>query len=229
MNKCFFITGTDTNIGKTIVSCALLQGANFMGYKAIGYKPIASGSKETKFGLRNQDSEYLLKYSTVHLEYQDINPFTFKEGTSPNIASKIEKKIIDINKISQGLEKIKKKADYIIIEGAGGWYTPISFNQTLSDWVTKEKIEIILVIGIKLGCINHAILTKKAILNEKLKIVGWIGNHLESTHQYTKEYLETINTFLSPIPCLGNIPFLKNWKKKSMIEYLYLNKIFSYI
>ncbi|WP_395496516.1 dethiobiotin synthase [Arsenophonus endosymbiont of Lipoptena cervi] len=224
MNKCFFITGTDTNVGKTIVSCAILQAANAYGYKTAGYKPVASGSEQLNIELRNLDAQLLKKNSSVKLNYNDVNPIVFTQATSPHIASELTGKMINWSLMCDGLHKLKKLADLIIIEGIGGWYTILYSSYTMADWVIKHQLPIILTIGIKLGCINHAILTTKAIIRSGLTLAGWIANEVILPNQYQQNYLKTLYQQI-PAPCLGIIPHLPHWKTNFIGDFIKLDKI----
>ncbi|XZQ54875.1 MAG: dethiobiotin synthase [Arsenophonus sp.] len=224
MNKCFFLTGTDTGIGKTVVSCALLQAATNHGYLTAGYKPISSGSEKLMCDLRNSDAELLMKNSSLKLNYHDVNPITFSQRTSPHIANQITGNIIDWQIMSIGLNKLKKIANWIIIEGIGGWYTPFSNEKTLADWVVQHKLPVILAVGIKLGCINHAILTAQAIKKNGLLFVGWVANEIILPDQYKINYLLTLQNMLTA-PCLGIIPYLPDWQLNSIGKFINLSKI----
>lgn len=217
--KKFFVTGTDTNIGKTTISSILLKKAKNYGYKTAGYKPISSGMKKykniashfsnNKYQLINQDAYILQKNSSVYLTYKEINPISFLESVPPNILSLINGKEIKIKNLSSGLKKISLKSNWILIEGAGGWFTPISNKYTFSDWVKIEKFKVILIVGIKLGCINHAILTEQSILSNKLTCVGWIANNIYPKNKYTSYYIQTLLSYIKS-PLLGIVPYLKN-------------------
>ena len=209
MKKTWFITGTDTNIGKTIISAILLKQAAQLGYKTAGYKPIATGSINTIDGLRNYDALLLKKNSNVFLKYNQVNPFFFKESVPPNFLIK-KNNNIQFKQLIKGLNNIKKRANWIIIEGIGGWKTPLSNEIILSDWIIQENIPIILVIGIKLGCINHAILTNIAIQKSGQKIYGWFANCcIENNTKLLINYINTIKLYINA-PFLGMIPYIKN-------------------
>ncbi|WP_295164471.1 dethiobiotin synthase [uncultured Buchnera sp.] len=222
MIKKIFITGTDTGIGKTTVSSILLKKANELGYKTAGYKPISSGikkrkiisstTKRNKYKFINRDTIILKENSSVLLDYKEVNPISFSGNTPPHILSLIQKKVIRKKVLSLGLQHISQKSNWILIEGAGGWYTPLSEKYTFSDWVKEEKLEIIFVVGIKLGCINHAILTEKAILSENLTCLGWIANNIVPKNKYTSYYIQTLLSYIKS-PLLGTIPYLKNKHK----------------
>jgi len=205
----YFVTGTDTEVGKTVASCALLQAANRAGFRTAGYKPVASGSEMTTDGLRNTDALALQRNSGVALKYEDVNPYTFAEPTSPHIVSEDEGRPIDAHALSAGLQALSHKADWVLVEGAGGWYTPLAADWTFADWVQAERLPVILVVGVKLGCINHALLTAQAIAQAGLPLVGWIANDVIPPGKRHTEYLATL-TRLLPAPLLGEIPYLEH-------------------
>ncbi|MCW5197233.1 dethiobiotin synthase [Buchnera aphidicola] len=206
MNTQWFLTGTDTNIGKTITAIILLKKAANQGFKTAGYKPIASGSIKTIHGLKNNDTLLLKKNSTVNLSYQQINPFFFPHAGPPHIFN-TKKKKINFNDLDHGLNIINQHANWIIIEGIGGWYTPISQCTFLSDWIKYKQIPVILVVGLKLGCINHAILTGKEIIQSNLKFSGWIANYISDKEKYGLDYINIIQKYI-PVPFLGTIPYI---------------------
>ncbi|CAQ85025.1 MULTISPECIES: dethiobiotin synthase [Photorhabdus] len=219
MTKGWFLTGTDTEVGKTVVSCALLQAANKSGYKTAGYKPVASGSEITPEGIRNSDALALMANSSVPLQYDEVNPLVFVEATSPHIVSADLGRPIDFSVMSEGLRWLENKADWVLVEGAGGWYTPLSESATFADWVVKEQLPVILTVGVKLGCINHAILTAEAIKLSGLHLAGWIANEVEPAGKRQKEYLVTLEHIL-PAPLLGVIPHLTGDYFNHLGEYI---------
>ena len=172
----YFVTGTDTEVGKTVASAALLQAARMLGKTTAGYKPVASGSEMTPEGLRNTDALALQRNSSLTLAYSAVNPYTFAEPTSPHIVSVDEDRPIDFSVLSSGLRVLETQADWVLVEGAGGWFTPLSDEQTFADWVQAEQLPVILVVGVKLGCINHAMLTAQAVQQAGLRLAGWIAN-----------------------------------------------------
>ncbi|BBI92930.1 ATP-dependent dethiobiotin synthetase BioD [Serratia symbiotica] len=176
MIKRYFVTGTDTEVGKTVASRALLQAANRAGYRSAGYKPVASGSAMTAEGWRNGDALALQANSSVALSYDEVNPYVFTEPTSPHIISAAEGRPIELARLSAGLRHLELRANWLLVEGAGGWFTPLSLQYTFADWVRREQLPVILVVGVKLGCINHALLSAQAIWQAGLPLVGWIAN-----------------------------------------------------
>ena len=207
MTNKWFITGTDTEVGKTVASCALLQAAGAAGYRTLGYKPVASGSEMTAEGIRNSDALALQAASSVKLPYESINPLAFIEPTSPHIISAHEQRPIHFSVMSEGLAQLSTQANWLQVEGAGGWLTPLSDTTTFADWVITEQLPLILVVGIKLGCINHALLTAQVIQAAGLPLAGWIANDIQAPGRWHQQYLETLKQRL-PAPLLGEIPWL---------------------
>ncbi|MGK2946906.1 MAG: dethiobiotin synthase [Candidatus Malihini olakiniferum] len=207
MTKRLFVTGTDTEVGKTVASGALLQAAKKAGYRCAGYKPVASGAQNTSLGIRNEDACHLQACSSILLTYDEVNPLVFVEPTSPHIVSAVEQKPIDFDVMSHGLTKLTDKADWILIEGAGGWFTPLTPQHTFADWVLREQLQVILVVGVKVGCINHALLTAQAVAHVGLKLAGWIANDIQPVGRWHKAYLETLRYYLHA-PFLGEIPYI---------------------
>lgn len=207
MIERYFVTGTDTEVGKTVASTALLQAARALGHRTAGYKPVASGSDETPEGLRNSDALALQRNSVLPLAYEQVNPYTFAEPTSPHIISDVELRPIEANVMSDGLRRLEAQADWILVEGAGGWYTPLSAHLTFADWVQQEQLPVILVVGMKLGCINHALLTAQAVKQAGLPLAGWIANDVQRPGKHHQPYLATLQRMIDA-PMLGEIPWL---------------------
>lgn len=207
MTNAVFITGTDTDIGKTFVSCLLLQEFNALGLKTFAIKPIASGSQRDNDGkLRNQDALRLQRYSSIKKPYHVVNPIVFEKPVSPHIAAHEEgiqfSKSFIINKL---ISSIQSDADINVIEGVGGWAVPLNDNELLSDVFIELKIPVILVVGIKLGCLNHALLTYQNILTKNVPLIGWIANCLDVEMLSEKENILTLQNWIKS-PCLGVIP-----------------------
>ena len=203
----YFVTGTDTEVGKTVASSALLQAARAQGFNTAGFKPVASGSEMTPQGLRNSDALALQRNSSLALAYEAVNPYTFAEPTSPHIVSADEQRPIAFATLSAGLRALEQQADWVLVEGAGGWFTPLSEEQTFADWVIAEQLPVILVVGVKLGCINHAMLTAQAVRQAGLTLAGWVANDVVPPGKRHREYMASL-TRLLPAPLLGEIPWL---------------------
>ena len=207
MKNCWFITGTDTEAGKSVATSALLQAATSQGFRAAGYKPVASGAERTPEGLRNSDGLLLQRSGLAGLSYSEVNPLVFEEPTSPHIVSAAENRPITQQVMSEGLRHLEQKSDWIAVEGAGGWFTPLTDDLLFSDWVVTEQLPVILVVGMKLGCINHALLTANAVQSAGLRLAGWIANCVQPPQYRHQPYLQTLIQRL-PAPLLGEIPQL---------------------
>ena len=199
----FFITGTDTNIGKTYVSIQLLQEFNQQGLKTIGIKPVATDC----INGYNADALLLQQHSSIKLDYSLINPFAFELPISPNIAALD----LTVDKVWNSLqEALNTEADIYMIEGIGGWMTPLNHKETMADLVKKfEDIEIILVVGIRLGCLNHALLTYQAIKDANLPIAGWIANIIDPSSHAINENIATIKAYITE-SCLRVVNYEHN-------------------
>ncbi|EAS64335.1 dethiobiotin synthase [Photobacterium angustum] len=224
MTNAFFLTGTDTEVGKTVSSRAILQAACQRNIQMAGYKPIASGSEETAEGLRNSDALFIQEASPVELTYQEVNPYTFKEPVSPHLAAEREGKTIDFDVLSQGLAHLKAKSDVVLVEGAGGWRVPVTRTDFLSTWVKREKLPVILVVGIKLGCLSHAILTAEAIEADGLELVGWVANRVNPGVENYAEMIKMLELNLPGVK-LGEIPYMPGINKRDLSSYIQLEKL----
>lgn len=198
--KAFFITGTDTGVGKTHVSVSLVKALVEHGLKAAVMKPIASGSTPTPQGLRNEDAEALANASNVDVPYTTINPYCFEPAISPHIAADEAKIAINIDIIKQNFEKLRAVADVIVVEGAGGWYAPVSLTQSMADLPRALNIPAVLVVGVKLGCLNHAKLSKEAISNSGVEFAGWVANCIDPTLERAAENLSSLEYMLGTPP-----------------------------
>lgn len=205
-SKGFFIVGTDTKVGKTTVAIDLLKYLKERSFKTAALKPIASGCRQTLRGLRNQDALKLQKFSTLKIRYKDVNPFAFKEAIAPHLAASKLKMDLTVKKIVKACRPILKlQKDYVIIEGAGGVLVPVNEQETMLDLAKKLQFPLILVVGLRLGCLNHALLTLQAIQKEQIKIAGWVGFPLKPRMQYLKENVNSLIKILN-VPYLGLYP-----------------------
>ena len=208
MAQAFFITGTDTDAGKTSVAAGLLCAAKQQGCSTLAMKPVASGCDMSTEGLRNSDALALIAQSTVQLPYTQINPYAFAPAIAPHIAAQeagVELSVADLYRTAQVI--LQQQADFTVIEGAGGWRVPISNTEFLSDFAIALQLPVILVVGVKLGCINHALLSAQAILNDGLELAGWVANVVDPNCARLAENLATLQQ-LMPAPCLAEVPHL---------------------
>ena len=220
MTKTFFITGTDTEVGKTVSTVALLRAANKLGLLTAAYKPVASGCDLMEEGLCNQDVVMLQKNTSLRLAYEQLVGYCFEPHIAPHIASDECGVPIELDVLSQGLTRLKETdADMIFVEGAGGWRLPIGQGNFLSDWVRHEDLPVILVVGARLGCLNHALLTVAAIRQQGLRIAGWVVNRVDPHMSRYEENLGTLKALL-PAPFLGEIPFVEAVHEADLCGYL---------
>lgn len=202
-----FITGTDTNVGKTLVSCALLYQFQQSGMRALGIKPIASGTTQTSDGPMNKDAIALQNYSGIRLPYAHINPVLFDEAIAPHIAAQhcgTELSVAGVLDLCR--PALDVSADCLVVEGAGGWRVPISRTQSTADLAQAMGTQVLLVVCMRLGCLNHALLSAEAILSTGLKLAGWVATVVEMMPCLE----ENINTLKDQLvaPCWGVIPQL---------------------
>ena len=216
----FFITGTDTEIGKTFVSSLLIKLLTEEGLNVVGMKPIASGAKLIDGRLKNDDALSLIQASNVDVDYEKINPYVFKPAISPHLAAEDAGIEIDLTKIKSNFAELEKKSDVVIVEGVGGWFAPLSLHATVADLAEELNQPIILVIGLRLGCLNHALLTAQAIRQSGLAIAGWIANHVEKDFSVAEKNIETIKHFLNDFPFLGTVSYQINSNEQSSIEHI---------
>ena len=202
--KRLFISGTDTEIGKTWVASALIRHLVVAGYRVAGMKPVASGCEVTDAGLRNDDALRLIAESNVKLPYDLVNPFAYEPAIAPHIAAREVGRSIDIEKISELAKTIE--ADYLVVEGVGGWCVPLGETSMLAELAKATADEVIIVVGMRLGCINHALLTAAQIQRDGMLLKGWIANHVDPDMHVQSENLATLQS-LMPCPLLGILPW----------------------
>ena len=219
MNKSYFITGTDTEVGKTFISCLLLQKFAKQNKVTVGFKPIASGAESHNQQLLNDDALRLQHASSLSVSYEQINPYVFKEPIAPHIAAKEANQPIQADYLSTHLSQLQEQADVVIVEGAGGWRVPLSQNEYLSSWVQHEKLPVILVVGMKLGCLNHTILTAESIRQDGLQLAGWIANQNQEEMSCYQENIDFLTQHLKA-PKLGEIPWLSKDKLETAHQFL---------
>ena len=209
--KGVFITGTDTDAGKTVVSAALVRALVNKGLLVAGLKPIASGFELIDGSWCNEDVEALTQASNVALAAQRVNRYAFKPAIAPHIAAAQEGVSLELDLIKQDLDYAAGKADFVLIEGAGGWHVPLSSpgQQPVQDMQSLAKcmnLPVIMVVGMRLGCINHAVLTANAILQSGLPLLGWVANQVDPSFEYLKENISTLDSLLA-VPRLFDVPF----------------------
>lgn len=220
MFKRFFITGTDTSVGKTVVSRALLQALAASGKSVAGYKPVAKGSKETPDGLHNKDALILQSVSSLALPYDAVNPIALSEDES-SVAHSCP---INYGLLSDGLQRLSGQVDHVVVEGTGGWRSLMNDLRPLSEWVVQEQLPVVMVVGIQEGCINHALLTAQAIANDGLPMIGWVANRINPGLAHYAEIIEVLSKKL-PGPLIGELPYLPRAEQRELSQYIDLTML----
>ncbi|MGB9150694.1 MAG: dethiobiotin synthase [Burkholderiales bacterium] len=205
--KAFFVTGTDTGVGKTVVTCALMQLGTAQGDKVGAMKPVAAGAKKFATGWMNEDVALLRQNINIEIAAGDLNPYLFHEPIAPHIAAARENISIDTNKISASLDNIKRHADWVFVEGAGGFKVPLGNRLDMAELAVALGLPLILVVGMRLGCLNHALLTRDAIGAHGLPLAGWVANTIDPTMPAFDENLAALRQRINA-PLLGVVPHL---------------------
>ena len=223
----FFVTGTDTDVGKTFITSALLGLARGRGLRCIGMKPIAAGCRLEAGGLRNDDALALISASATTLDYETINPIALAPHIAPHIAAAQAGRTLSATDLTAHCRAVMAQdVDLLLIEGAGGWLVPINDTETLADVCIDLQAEVILVVGMKLGCLNHALLTAAAIQQAGLHLAGWIANSVREAMPLLDENVDTLRTRLRA-PCLGVVPRLESVEPSAAEPFLDLDPLLS--
>lgn len=204
MKKSFFITGTDTGVGKTCATVTLMHYFKQQGHIVLGMKPIAAGCEWINGQLKNEDALLMQEYSSIQLPYEKINPYAFELPVSPHLAGK--ENPVQIDTIVQCFSELSKNADVVLVEGVGGWLAPINEEENIADLAKALDIPVIMVVAVKLGCINHAMLTFQAIVMAGVKCTGWLALCIEPNMLKVEENIETLKNFIT-VPLLGIFPY----------------------
>ena len=210
MSPAYFITGTDTGVGKTAVAVALLQAAAKRGLSTAAVKPVAAGCERTSEGLHNDDALQLQQTCTIDLSYEQINPFALQRAIAPHFAAAREGLRLDAGQLAAHCRSILElKADLTVIEGAGGWRVPLNNNESFADIAKLLAVPVILVVDIKLGCLNHGLLSAEAIRADGLMLAGWVANRASGVDEYHAEMVVDLQGRLA-CPLLGDLPHCLN-------------------
>jgi dethiobiotin synthetase len=214
-----FIAGTDTGVGKSVVSATLLAALNASGHRAVGMKPVASGCRQTPQGLRNEDAELLIAHSAGTPDYALVNPFALPEAIAPHLAARHAGVDIRLDAIQAAFAALSTNAQFVVVEGAGGWMVPLSDTLTQADLPRALGLPVILVVGLRLGCINHAQLSARAIVDDSCELTGWIANRIDPHMDCAEENLATLRALL-PVPCLGVLPHASAPDPRALASHL---------
>lgn len=209
MSMGVFVTGTDTSVGKTLAACALLRAMSGTGMAVSGYKPVAAGAVRVDGHLRNDDAVWLQRCSSTRPEYDEVNPVVLEAAIAPHIAARDAAVKLDLDRLVAGHRRLAEMSDLVITEGAGGWLVPLGERLQFPDLVAALGVPVILVVGMRLGCLNHALLTAESIARHGARLGGWIANTLEPGMTALAENLATLESRLDA-PLIGSIPWLGN-------------------
>ncbi|MDH3935499.1 MAG: dethiobiotin synthase [Gammaproteobacteria bacterium] len=221
MTECrgYFITGTDTGVGKTAVTLGLMQVMQARGCRVAAMKPVASGGEMTAAGLRNNDALLLQQQASVELDYAQLNPYCFAPPIAPHIAAEEAGVRIDIHKIYNKYNEIRILSDCVLVEGAGGWQVPLNAEETLADLAVALDLKVILVVAIRLGCLNHALLTAESIINSGCGLAGWVANHILPASEAAAANVRELDLRLA-CPILGSITYNEGISAKFVADCL---------
>ncbi len=203
----YFITGTDTDCGKTEITLGLMSLLQGQGYRVLGMKPIASGAALTPEGLRNEDATRIQAQASQWVDYGLVNPCAYEPAIAPHLAAEMVQQPIRFDAIKTAYRKLADQADAVVVEGVGGWRVPLGEGQAVSDLAVELALPVILVVGMKLGCINHALLTAEAIQASGSNLAGWVANEVDTEMLAGEGNLQTLKGLIKA-PLLGVVPWL---------------------
>jgi dethiobiotin synthetase len=206
MSGGWFITGTDTGVGKTLVSRLLLEALQRAGHSAAGMKPVASGCRITAAGLRSDDALELMQASDVAADYADVNPYALGSACAPHIAARETGVEIQPEKILESFRRLQQKSPWVVVEGVGGWSVPLGERLTMAEVARALGLPVILVVGLRLGCLNHALLTVEAIRRTNIPLAGWVANRIDPAMTHVPENIATLAQKIEA-PLLAQIPY----------------------
>lgn len=206
MSGGWFVTGTDTGVGKTYVAEALLRALARQGLRAAGMKPLASGCERTADGLRSADAVRLRAAGSVTVDYGDVNPYAFEPAIAPHLAALRVGVEPELHVVQRHFNRLRERADWLVVEGAGGWDVPFNRTSTLGNVARNLGLPVILVVGIRLGCINHALLTARAIAADGCALAGWVANRVDAVFDTAEETVAALEERVNA-PRLAALPY----------------------
>jgi dethiobiotin synthetase len=217
----YFVAGTDTGVGKTLISCALLHGFEAQGKLVSGMKPVAAGANANG---QNEDVLMLLAASNVAAGHGLVNPYCFPQAIAPHIAARLAGKEIRFARIAESYKKLAALADVVVVEGAGGLLVPLNEQQDGADLIMELDLPVILVTGMRLGCMNHALLTAEAIKSRGLTLAGWVANVIDAEMKSLEENISALQQRIAA-PLLGVVPYLQRADARVAAGYLFLERL----
>jgi dethiobiotin synthetase len=204
-----FVTGTDTGVGKTRVAAALCAGFAARGLEVAAMKPVASGCVPGPQGLRSDDALALIAATNTAAAYADVNPYAFGPAIAPHLAAALAGTTIDDSVLDRAQQRLCATADVLIVEGAGGWLVPLDARRSLADLAVRWRLDVVVVVAMRLGCLNHALLTFECIVARGLHIAGWVANLVDPGFECLSENIAYLRA-AAAAPCLGIVPHAPN-------------------
>jgi dethiobiotin synthetase len=200
-----YVTGTDTGVGKTLASCALLHALRAAGARAVGMKPVASGCERGEGAWRNEDALALQGASDPRPAYADVNPYALPQPLAPELAARDAGIVVEARPLLAAHARLAAQADIVVVEGVGGWAAPLAPGLMQADLARALQLPVLLVVGLRLGCINHAILSARAIADDGLELAGWIASDIDPGMARADDNMALLAARL-PAPCWGRLP-----------------------
>lgn len=222
--RYFFVAGTDTEVGKTFATCALLKAAAARGLSTVGLKPLAAGCQLIEGEWRNEDALLLQQHMTCKLLYSQVNPVALQTATSPHIAAALEQRMVSVSRLLGFCRgALLERPDFALIEGVGGWRAPINDLETMADLAKQLEFKVLLVVGLRLGCLSHAALTAEAIRHDGLELAGWIANQISpEPMSYAQENITKLSSMLG-VPMIGHLPYSQTKNPTALCKQLDLD------
>ncbi|WP_196140280.1 dethiobiotin synthase [Aliikangiella sp. G2MR2-5] len=217
MTKRLFITGTDTEVGKTFFTCALIHALKREGHSVMAFKPVAAGCELVNGEMKNDDALAIISALGGSPDYSSINPIALQTPIAPHIAAQKEGIELSVQHLTQQTKLEQADQEFVLVEGAGGWLVPLNADETLADFARVINAEVVLVVGMKLGCINHALLTQQSICGMGLKLAGWVANYIDPDMLAQQSNLESLKQSLN-CPLIAEIPYLSGVGAEDMTK-----------
>ncbi|MGB5736047.1 MAG: dethiobiotin synthase [Thiohalocapsa sp.] len=226
MNKGLFVTGTDTGVGKTEVSLGLMAALQARGLSVLGMKPVASDGSVGEHGLRCDDAVRLRAQGSVSVPYATVNPYAFEPPIAPHIAAGEAGVEVQLERIHDAYRDLAAQADQVVVEGVGGWLVPLGPSLAVCDLPKALGLPVVLVVGLRLGCLNHSLLTVEAILSRNLRLAGWVASLVDPDMSVREQNIATLAALID-VPCLGVVPWLQQPQPALVGAHLNINALLS--
>lgn len=226
MTRGFFVTGTDTGVGKTLISTALIAELVNRGHRTLGMKPIATGCERRGDGWHCEDSAHLIAAANVPAPFEEVTPYAFEPPIAPHLAAAAVATTIDVALINDVFLRLKARADYVVVEGVGGFLVPLDHARNLADLAVALDLPVIMVVGMRLGCLNHALLTAEAVAARGLYLAGWVANCIDPSMDAFLDNVASLRERLQA-PLLGVLPALSPVRLKDAAACLDLKTLLS--